>query len=675
MKFLLYYNRYEPFFKRYKVENKFLRIFLKIINFQYLIFFLLNTIFEFYLKIITKNLVKKIVVRSLKKKIKYKLNYPEKTRINYELSIAIPCYSRTKNIPILLDKALEKLSNALEITNINYEVCIFDNCSEFSIKEIIKKYKHLKIKYERSDTFLQPNLSWFNAVKMTSGNYVHIHSCDDEVDTNFYINFENILKIQSAELIYVRAKILQDSKYSTATFNWIWNWPETQNCFYSPKLGWIKHPMPSSSWICKREFYENKGVTGKWIQGLDLDLAIRLSLFIKKAYFSYDSFLYYRNHNDSGNNLDNPKNIKEFCWNIFKIGSVFNHLDYKKSSTQINDIIYNYIKHYALLHSIFPRLRADTKESHSLHHRLIKFKYFNRYFKFIFRQVNKKVDYNDFRKKDIIDKKFLENKNKEVILPNILKFPIILSIFAEFNYLFKIIKKENYDEDRNLILFKIIFAYRQFKSKNQINKKIDHNFFELEIFDLIKIIIKHKNIKSYCEIGVDKGETLNKVKKIKIIDAIGVDPFRIADIKKSSDNFFKTNKRKFDLIFIDGLHEFDQVLRDFENSIQSTNEDGIILIDDCLPSSFNEQLIPRIQRKWTGDTWKLLFLINELDFEYIISNCQSGIGIVKVNKSKLKYIKDLDINRFKKLDFNYFCENYKKLNIKNYSETINFVKN
>ena len=140
MNIKLFYVRYEPFFKRYKVKNKFLCICLKIINFQYLKFFLLNTIFEVYLKRITKNLTNKVILRSLKKRIKYKLNYPEKTKINYELSIAIPCYSRTKNIPILLDKALEKLSNALEITNINYEVCIFDNCSEFSIKEIIKKY-------------------------------------------------------------------------------------------------------------------------------------------------------------------------------------------------------------------------------------------------------------------------------------------------------------------------------------------------------------------------------------------------------------------------------------------------------------------------------------------------------------------------------------------------------
>ena len=140
MNIKLFYVRYEPFFKRYKVKNKFLCICLKIINFHYLKFFLLNTIFEVYLKRITKNLTNKVILRTLKKRIKYKLNYPEKTKINYELSIAIPCYSRTKNIPILLDKALEKLSNALEITNINYEVCIFDNCSEFSIKEIIKKY-------------------------------------------------------------------------------------------------------------------------------------------------------------------------------------------------------------------------------------------------------------------------------------------------------------------------------------------------------------------------------------------------------------------------------------------------------------------------------------------------------------------------------------------------------
>ena len=45
--------------------------------------------------------------------------------------------------------------------------------------------------------------------------------------------------------------------------------------------------------------------------------------------------------------------------------------------------------------------------------------------------------------------------------------------------------------------------------------------------------------------------------KIKIKIKIGVDPVSGENIRETSDNFFKKNNVKFDIIFIDGLHEYD----------------------------------------------------------------------------------------------------------------------
>ena len=181
--------------------------------------------------------------------------------------------------------------------------------------------------------------------------------------------------------------------------------------------------MPSGSWVCKREFYEKRGVLGNWIQGLDLDLAVRFSIYIKEAYFSYNSFLYYRSHEDAGSKIDDPRHIKEFAWHIFKIGSVLNHLDYKTSKKEINEIIYNYIKHYALLHAILPKLI-----------KLFKFKYFNYIYKRFFQFLNNVVNYDDFRKEDIVDKSFLNNNNnnKGVFIPNIATFPLIFYDLKQF---------------------------------------------------------------------------------------------------------------------------------------------------------------------------------------------------------------------------------------------------
>jgi predicted O-methyltransferase YrrM len=51
----------------------------------------------------------------------------------------------------------------------------------------------------------------------------------------------------------------------------------------------------------------------------------------------------------------------------------------------------------------------------------------------------------------------------------------------------------------------------------------------------------------------------------------------------TSDAFFERSMVKFDVIFIDGLHEEHQVDRDIVNSLQHLNPGGIIVLHDCLP--------------------------------------------------------------------------------------------
>ena len=50
--------------------------------------------------------------------------------------------------------------------------------------------------------------------------------------------------------------------------------------------------------------------------------------------------------------------------------------------------------------------------------------------------------------------------------------------------------------------------------------------------------------------------------------------------KGNSDSFFKQNKQKFDVIYIDGWHEAPQVYRDINNSWDCLNINGIIICDD-----------------------------------------------------------------------------------------------
>ena len=55
---------------------------------------------------------------------------------------------------------------------------------------------------------------------------------------------------------------------------------------------------------------------------------------------------------------------------------------------------------------------------------------------------------------------------------------------------------------------------------------------------------------------------------------------RVEVHRKTSDDFFLTNKNLFDLIYIDGNHLFEFVKRDIFNSLRFISEDGIIVLDD-----------------------------------------------------------------------------------------------
>ena len=59
------------------------------------------------------------------------------------------------------------------------------------------------------------------------------------------------------------------------------------------------------------------------------------------------------------------------------------------------------------------------------------------------------------------------------------------------------------------------------------------------------------------------------------------------DFVGTSDEYFESIKDtevKYDIIFIDGLHHNEQVLKDVENSLKHLSEGGSIVCHDCLPS-------------------------------------------------------------------------------------------
>ena len=132
---------------------------------------------------------------------------------------------------------------------------------------------------------------------------------------------------------------------------------------------------------------------------------------------------------------------------------------------------------------------------------------------------------------------------------------------------------------------------------------------EVKRFDLLNHLIDTYKFEDYLEIGVFSGEC---IKNIKAKNKDGVDPGMEHSLVPEvnypidSDKFFEflDEDKKYDLIFIDGLHHAEQVKKDIINSLNHLNDNGIIMMHDCNPQTKDSQIVPRQTSTWHGDVWK-----------------------------------------------------------------------
>ena len=200
-------------------------------------------------------------------------------------------------------------------------------------------------------------------------------------------------------------------------------------------------------------------------------------------------------------------------------------------------------------------------------------------------------------------------------------------------------------------LNKIYYLLFKENHKGKLNFNFPQDYFR---WDMIEYLIKKNNYKKYLEIGCDQNQLFSR---INIQNKVGVDPASGGNVRETSDNFFEKNKDMFDIIFIDGLHIYEQVKKDILNSIKYLNDEGVILIHDCLPDSMAKQAVPRYKLQWNGDVWKAIVdLRRNTDLEIFTCEIDQGIGIIKKNKntSILKIDKPIE-----KLKFKDYYENYK----------------
>ena len=179
---------------------------------------------------------------------------------------------------------------------------------------------------------------------------------------------------------------------------------------------------------------------------------------------------------------------------------------------------------------------------------------------------------------------------------------------------------------------------------------------------VLQNLIERKQARTYLEIGVATGANFLQIEAEK---KIAVDPkFRIPGgytsdefieyYEMTSDDFFETKseiltKYGLDIVFVDGLHRYEQSLKDVLNALKFLNDSGVIVMHDCNPSSESAGHPIRSEAKkmdgwtgaWMGDVWKTIVYLRSVrpDLKVFVLNCDCGLGIIQkgVPENMLKY--------------------------------------
>jgi Methyltransferase domain len=160
----------------------------------------------------------------------------------------------------------------------------------------------------------------------------------------------------------------------------------------------------------------------------------------------------------------------------------------------------------------------------------------------------------------------------------------------------------------------------------------------------------------YLEIGVKDGECFDA---IDATTKVAVDPrfaFRpplgarlrgalrattgTLYFRTTSDAFFDGPARRlvpFDVVFVDGLHTYEQSYRDVVHALSVLRAGGVVVVHDCNPSSA-AAAAPTLEQagdmegyvgEWNGDVYKAIVRLRTRDdLRVSVLDCDQGVGIV-----------------------------------------------
>jgi Methyltransferase domain len=174
--------------------------------------------------------------------------------------------------------------------------------------------------------------------------------------------------------------------------------------------------------------------------------------------------------------------------------------------------------------------------------------------------------------------------------------------------------------------------------------------------DVIREALAALHGRTYLEIGVREGACFDAVDaetKVAVDPEFAFrPPFRSWARKlrrartgsfyfrMTSDRFFASAARRFapfDVVFVDGLHTYEQSYADVLNALTVLAKPGVVLVHDCNPASEAAAAptlgaaagMPGYVGEWNGEVYKALVrLRTHTDLRACVIDCDQGVGVV-----------------------------------------------
>jgi hypothetical protein len=212
---------------------------------------------------------------------------------------------------------------------------------------------------------------------------------------------------------------------------------------------------------------------------------------------------------------------------------------------------------------------------------------------------------------------------------------------------------------------------------------------------LINTLLTRIKGNNYLEIGVRDGKTITEVKakhkvgvdpayhlkrNLALKGVLGLNDFKL--FKQTSDEFFKNEAKKtfpdgIDLVFIDGLHNYDQSLRDVINSLEFLNPNGFMVLHDCNPkgaaqaypikNSYDEVIevlqsggIEGWTGEWNGDVWKTIVHLRAFHPELNVRTIDADQGLGVISFGQNHHQLNVEKSELENAEFDFLEQNRKR---------------